>query len=283
MHSKNIEIVNKLIQKTSRYSELVEEALIKELRPYSNSKFYQPLRYSLDGGKRIRPMMLLLATDAVRGDMMKSMSAAVAIELLHTESIIHDDIIDEESSRREKSAFHIEYGISTSLLSADYVFGIILDLASGSSNGKITKELSTIALRMCEGEFTEIKINSEHPSITWEEYIEIISKKTAALFQGATKIGAIAGGGSEEEVKTLAEYGLYIGIAYQIQDDIIDWSNDQKIVRALVVDGESTRNHLSKMAFMYSSMAKKCLERLPDSQAKYMLIELAEFTVLRTN
>ena len=138
--------------------------------------------------------------------------------MLHTESIIHDDIIDEQIKRRERDSFHKRYGNNTSILTADFVFGIILEIASRYNDPRIAKELSLAAIRMCEGEQIELGVNLR--KVSWVEYLTIISEKTAALFQTSAKLGAIIGGGNEEEIDNLAGFGLNLGIAYQIHDDI---------------------------------------------------------------
>ena len=103
-----------------------EESLRQEMHRYSDSSFYQPLLHALQGGKRIRPMILILAYECMDGAKDDLMPAAVAVELLHTESIIHDDIIDRQSIRRGRHAFHVKYGHSASVLTADFVFSMIL-------------------------------------------------------------------------------------------------------------------------------------------------------------
>jgi octaprenyl-diphosphate synthase len=275
--------VAEIIEKTKHYMEGVEEALQKELSHYSWSSFYDPMYYAVDGGKRIRPVILLLATEVVGKSEANPYPAAVAIELLHTESIIHDDIIDQEISRRERMAFHVKYGYHASVLSADFAFGMILDIAARYSDPEIARELSSAALRMCEGEFRELKIDPNTYRIGWNEYVSIISQKTASLFQTSAKIGAIIGGGAKDQINTLSNYGLHLGIAYQIQDDILDWEDNGKITKALEINPqyEDILDYLRKMTQLYSEKAKKDLIALPDSPAKTHLFQLADFTVSR--
>lgn len=272
-----------LMEKTRQYMEDVDKALRTELSHYSWSSFYDPMYYAIDGGKRIRPLILLLSTESVAHDGEDPFPAAVAVELLHTESIIHDDIIDQEISRRERMAFHVKYGYHASVLSADFVFGMILDIAARYSNPQIAQELSSAALRMCEGEFRELKIDPNSYRIGWEEYVSIVSQKTASLFQVAAKIGAIIGGGEKDQVNSLSNYGLHLGIAYQIQDDILDWGDDGKITKALEINPthEDMLNYLKKMTRIYADKAKKDLTTLPETPAKNYLFQLADFTVSR--
>jgi octaprenyl-diphosphate synthase len=271
--------------RTKDYTDGIEEALRKEISHYSWSSFYDPMCYAVEGGKRVRPVILLLAAESI-GKQPQSedpYAAAVAVELLHTESIIHDDIIDQEISRRERMSFHVKYGYSASVLTADFVFGMILDIASRYRDHDVARELSSAALRMCEGEFRELKIDPNSYRIGWEEYVSIISQKTASLFQTSAKIGAIIGGGDKEQINSLSNYGLHLGIAYQTQDDILDWGDDGKITKALEINPsqDDMLNYLKKMTQLYADKAKKDLKILPDSPARNHLFQLADFTVSR--
>lgn len=273
----------KMMEKIKNYSKDIQEKLNTELAHYSWSCFYDPMKYALEGGKLVRPLMLLLAAESVGNSKEDPSSAAVAVELLHTESIIHDDIIDQEISRRERMAFHVKYGYSASVLTADFVFGMILDISSRYSNPAVARELSSAAIRMCEGEFREFKIDPSNYRIGWEEYVSIISQKTAALFQTAAKIGAILGGGNNDVINTFSNYGLNLGIAYQIQDDILDWNEDGKITKALEINSSfgDIPTYLKKMAGRYGEKAKNNLDSLKESSAKNYLLELADFTITR--
>ncbi len=158
----------------------------------------------------------------------KVLDAAVAVELLHAESIIHDDIIDQEASRRGRAAFHVRYGYSTSLLTADFVFAMILAIAARYPDRRVATTISNAAMNMCEGEYAELTIDPEVYKLDWEEYLEVISKKTAALFETAVRLGGLVGGASPEKLEALTEYGRNLGIAYQIHDDILDWGMEDR-------------------------------------------------------
>ena len=272
-----------MMEKIKNYSKELEKKINDELMHYSWSSFYDPMRYAVEGGKLVRPLILTLASESVGNGGEDPSSAAVAVELLHTESIIHDDIIDQEISRRERMAFHVKYGYSASVLTADFVFGMILDIASRYNNHAVARELSSAAVRMCEGEFREMKIDPTNYRIGWEDYVSIISQKTASLFQTAAKIGGIIGGGTKEEVNAFSNYGLHLGIAYQIQDDILDWGEDGKITKALELNPsfDDIPEYLKKMTRRYADKAQKNISMLKESSAKDYLLELADFTVSR--
>lgn len=268
-----------LMGRMKNYYYQIEEAIKVELNRYKDSNFYDSLRYASEGGKRIRPLILLLSAESIGRINDDPLPVAVAIELLHTESIIHDDILDNEILRRNRPAFHIKYGLGASLLTADFVFGIILEIASRYKDKRIAKELSSVAIRMCEGEFRELNINPKNYQLSWDEYIKLISQKTASLFEVSAKIGGIVGGGNDDEIETLSNYGRFLGIAYQIQDDIQDWGKEDKMVNALKIEQDDKLSYLRNMSELYAIEAKERLKSLKETNAKRYLIDLADFMI----
>jgi len=276
---KNIEI-NPLLEVYSKYIEKIDSALDKELELYSESEFCEPLKYALEGGKRIRPIITLLAAESVGQIDDNVYAGACAIELLHTESVIHDDIIDNETQRRHKDPFHIKYGYNTSVLTGDFVLGLILNISSRLDKARVTKDLATAAMLMSEGEVLEGKLE-ESEDVTFEDYIKVMDYKTATAFEMAAKLGAVIGGGSEEEISGLAEYGKNIGIAYQIKDDLMDWKNEDKLFNLLVKKSSDPRVVFNKMEDLLKSYAEKAsesLRKIKDSDSKHNLEELVSFT-----
>jgi len=273
-------VTTELLDKIALYAKMVDKALSEELQNYLGSDFYEPLKYALEGGKRIRPIILLLSNKAAGGYEADALKEAVAIELLHTESIIHDDIIDDETIRRGKPVFYVVYGFNTSLLTADFVFGIILSIASKSKKN-VAEDLASAALQMCEGEILEMKVEADDSEVPLEKYLLIVSKKTASLFEAAAKIGAKLASADEKVVEALSKYGFNMGIAYQIQDDILDWSNGSKIARRVKVGDGDARKTLAEIAAKYANEAKMNLKDLPDCEAKQILYDIADFAVNR--
>jgi octaprenyl-diphosphate synthase len=274
------EFATYLRSKTLQYHTRIEHGLSDVLGRFSNSKFYQPLNYSSHGGKRVRPLIVLLSYDSVgTGKPLTDdpMPAAIAVELLHTESIIHDDIIDGDLIRRDRETFHARYGLNPSILSADYVLGIVLDIASQYSDLRVGRELSRSVLRMSEGEYAEFICQSQNSKIKVVEYIEIIGNKTASLFQTSAKIGSMIAGAKQQTAEAMADFGMNLGIAYQIQDDILDWQQKASLERLL---GEE-KPTLKKMSYEYATRAKDALTHLQKSEARQRLEELAEFAVRR--
>ncbi|MDG7009077.1 MAG: polyprenyl synthetase family protein [Nitrososphaerota archaeon] len=265
------------------YAQRVDEALSRELKLYSHSRFHDPLVYSTEGGKRVRPVILMLSAEALGCADDSVLGAAVAVELLHTESIVHDDVIDEERVRRGKVPFHVKYGYSASLLSADFVFAMILAIAARYDDRRIAEEVSNAAVQMSEGEYSELTIDPEIYKLTWDEYMRIVTEKTASLFETSAKLGAMIAGGSEKDVKALAAYGRCIGIAYQLKDDLLDWRSKDKVsVGLLKTHSESeVVGKMAAQAQSYAEEAKRMLIHVPRNEATILLEDLSDFSILR--
>jgi octaprenyl-diphosphate synthase len=288
---RNLE-TNPLIEHFSEYLSKIDDALNRELDLYSWSEFHDPLRYACDGGKRIRPLILVLSSECIKIGKKVAFSskiaenafiAASAIELLHTESVIHDDIIDEENLRRGKPSFHAKYGYNNSILTADFVLGVILNIGSKLNNPRVSVELSNAAIKMSEGEMMEIKL-SKGLDIREDNYIRVLEHKTASIFEASAKIGAILGEGEEEEIHTMASFGNLLGIAYQIHDDLVDWNNEDRLFNILLKNNEQSKEFVDRMKTLYcsySTMAKNKLLKLSDSIPKKHLELLTDLASIQ--
>ncbi len=279
LERKNI-VINPLLKKYSEYIKKINDVLDSELELYIESEFKEPLKYALDGGKRIRPIILLLASECVGQIDDNTLAAACAIEFLHTESVIHDDIIDNETLRRQKDPFHIKYGYNTSVLTGDFVLGLILSIASRINNPRVTKNLATTAMMMSEGEVIESRLETSQ-DITFDDYLKVIEYKTATAFETASRLGAIISGGTDVEIESLADYGKNIGIAYQIRDDLHDWKNEDKLFNLLIKNSSDPRdvfNDMEELLKKYTDRAVFSIRKIKDSQAKNNLENLVRFT-----
>jgi len=279
---KNFE-VNPLLEIYGNYIKKIDASLNSELELYTESEFIEPLKYAMEGGKRIRPLILLLAAESVGKVDENAFVASCAVEFLHTESVIHDDIIDNETMRRQKDPFHIKYGYNASILTGDFVLGLILNISSRLDNPRITKDLSTTAMLMSEGEILEGRLE-ESEDVTFDDYIKVIDYKTATAFETAARLGAILGGGSEEQIEALSEYGQNIGIAYQIQDDLNDWKNEDKLFNLLIKKSSDPRDVFNKMEDLlksYSEKAKIGLRKIHENNAKSNLENLIKYTMFK--
>ena len=289
MDRRNIE-ANPLLEQFSSYLSKIDEYLARELDLYSWSEFYTPLRYASEGGKRIRPLILVLSAETILANKHSNLDitedmflASCAIELLHTQSVIHDDIIDKEDYRRGKPSFHIKYGYNSSILTADFVLGIILSICTKINNAKVSAELSTAAIKMSEGEMMEIKLTKD-PYLKEDDYIKVVEHKTASLFEAAAKIGSLLGGGTDEEICAIGSFGHLLGIAYQIHDDIMDWNNEDRLFNILVRNNKESAEFIDRMEQLfisYSSKAKNELKRINDSVSKKHLEHLTDLTFLQ--
>ncbi|MGA8565475.1 MAG: polyprenyl synthetase family protein [Nitrososphaeraceae archaeon] len=290
MNRRNAES-NPLTEQFSSYLSRIDDSLARELDIYSWSEFYAPLRYASDGGKRIRPLILVLSSESVNADKKEGIDdnkeeiflASSAIELLHTESVIHDDIIDEENLRRGKPTFHVKYGYNSSILTADFVLGIILNIGSKINSPKISAELSKAATKMSEGEMMEIML-AKDPRLKEDDYIKVVEHKTASLFEAAAKIGAILGFGLEDEIRAMGSFGHLLGIAYQIHDDLLDWNNEDRLFNMLVKNNEQSVEFVAKMEKLflsYSNKAKNELRKIADSVSKKHLEHLTDLTYIQ--
>lgn len=286
---RNIE-ANPLLEQFSSYLSKIDEYLARELDLYSWSEFYTPLRYASEGGKRIRPLILVLSAETTLANKHSNTGitedmflASCAIELLHTQSVIHDDIIDKEDYRRGKPSFHIKYGYNSSILTADFVLGIILSICTKINNAKVSAELSTAAIKMSEGEMMEIKLTKD-PYLKEDDYIKVVEHKTASLFEAASKIGSLLGGGTDEEICAMGSFGHLLGIAYQIHDDIMDWNNEDRLFNILVRNNKQSAEFIDRMEQLfisYSSKAKNELKKTNDSVSKKHLEHLTDLTFLQ--
>jgi octaprenyl-diphosphate synthase len=283
--------LNPFVKKFNNYINKIDDSLKRELELYSWSEFYLPLKYACDGGKRIRPFILTLCAESLNNGNLNSLNSraqdniftvSTAIELLHTESTIHDDIIDSDNIRRGMPSFYIKYGYNASILTADFILGIILNIGAKINNNLVTQELSNAAIKMSEGEMLEIRLVKNH-NISQNDYIKVIENKTASLFEASAKIGAILGKGNEQQINALANYGKLLGIAYQIHDDLIDYNNEERLFNILVKQNDEDNKFVEIMEntyLNYSQMAKKELETIDNNQSKKILEELTNLQSL---
>ena len=282
MDRKNI-VVNPLLETYGKYIKKIDHALDTELGLYSESEFIEPLKYSLEGGKRIRPIILVLSAECVGNVDENVYTACCAVEFLHTQSVIHDDIIDNETLRRQKDPFHIKYGYNTSILTGDFVLGLILNISSRLENPRISKDLASTAMLMSEGEIIEGRLEASE-DVTFDDYLKVIEYKTATAFEVAARLGGIIGRGTEEEIEALTEYGKNVGIAYQIRDDLLDWKNEDKLFNLLIKKSTDPRDIFNKMEELlkeYTEKARFSLRKIQQSDAKTNLENLVKFTMLR--
>jgi geranylgeranyl diphosphate synthase type I len=203
------------------------------------------------GGKMIRPALTILAAEAVGGNVKSALKTAAAVELIHTFSLIHDDIMDRDEKRRGKPSVHMVWGDPMAILAGDTLFSkafetLLWTEEDGVDSHLVLGALQTMAdgcVKICEGQAMDMGFAGKL-DVTEDEYMQMIYKKTAALISAATRSGAILGGGSQEQVEALSEYGRLIGLAFQIHDDYLDVVSDEenlgKPVGSDIAEGKMT-------------------------------------------
>ncbi|MDO5860491.1 short chain isoprenyl diphosphate synthase IdsA [Methanobrevibacter sp.] len=185
------------------------------------------------GGKMLRPALTLITAEAVGGNRENALKSAAAIELIHTFSLIHDDIMDDDDMRRGMPSVHKVWGEDVAILAGDTLFSKAFEIiigTEGTTSEQNNQSLATVAdacVKICEGQASDMGFEDRF-DVTEDEYMEMIFKKTGALIAAATKAGAIMGGATQEVIDAMYEYGRLIGLAFQIQDDYLDLASDEE-------------------------------------------------------
>ncbi|HKZ31109.1 MAG TPA: polyprenyl synthetase family protein [Vicinamibacteria bacterium] len=179
------------------------------------------------GGKRVRPALLLLASRlcGYRGE--RAVTLASTVEFIHTASLLHDDIIDEATTRRGRRSVNSRWGNDITVLLGDFLYTKAMAMALSQDNLRIMRLLSDVTLRLIEGEILEIERNGNMRA-TVDEHVDTIRRKTADLFAACTQIGAILGAVGDEREAALAGYGLNLGLCFQMVDDLLDFTAEEK-------------------------------------------------------
>jgi octaprenyl-diphosphate synthase len=180
------------------------------------------------GGKRMRPMLILLMAKNFGRVSAVTQNAAVGLELLHTASLVHDDVVDESSERRGQASVNATYDNKVAVLVGDYILSTALLRVSMTDHQKIVQLLAELGRTLAAGEILQLS-NIQNQEFSEDIYYQIINNKTAALFEACAKIGAISAGATDEEVQEAAKFGQNIGIIFQIRDDIFDYFDSKEI------------------------------------------------------
>ncbi len=267
------------------------ESGLKELGlPSKPTSLYQPYRYALDaGGKRIRPVLTLLACGICKGEIRNALPAALAIEILHNFTLVHDDIMDSADTRRGKPSVFKKWDENIAILSGDVMFAGAMQQLSfyGQEKSFSKEELSAMynvfleaTVTVCEGQALDMEF-VDRADVKLDEYIKMISGKTAALLSASLEMGAITAHASDIQRKEMHELGLEMGIAFQIQDDLLDAIADPKkfgkrpggdiyegkktylTILALERANEEQRNHIQN-TLVDDNPTEKSVERVLD-------------------
>ncbi len=225
----------------------IERAIKRIFRNKRPSVLYEPADYILkSGGKRLRPFLVVLSSKAAGGDYRDAYNAAIATELLHNFTLVHDDIMDNANKRRNLETLHNKYDLNTAILTGDSLAAISINILLKDAKKNPLEIISAFSkgfIEVCEGQSYDMEFENKE-GVTISEYLMMIRKKTAALIEMSCKIGAIIGGGSRQEISALSDFGRNLGMAFQIQDDLLDIAAEEadfgKKIGGDLIEGKKT-------------------------------------------
>lgn len=281
-----------VLQGEHRLRSDVDWEIAKALGQVAAPALREVLLESTAGGKRIRPLLTVLACAAAGGRTQDALPAAVALELLHASSLVHDDIMDNADLRRGAPAIHRKYGIPMAILAGDALIAAAYRVLLNSPSDRLGEILSTFSncfLALCEGQSADIDapgdIVADPSHHRW-----MVERKTARLVEACTRIGALAGSGDRHVVDALGRYGFQLGLAYQAVDDVLDATGDEATTGKTVgLDARNGRRTYLTLAYPsadvhaearliithHTAEARSALEELQPSEARDQLENLA--------
>ncbi len=250
---------------------IFEDKLKQEKFSKYPEELYSPINYTLAlGGKRIRPVLTLMACDMFGGDINKALPQAIAIEMFHNFTLIHDDIMDNAPIRRGKQTVYKKWSANIAILSGDTLFAYAYQYAQKADKeilGNVLSVFNQTAIEVCEGQQYDLNYETRN-DVSVDEYINMIRLKTAVLFGASLKIGAIIGGASSNEADKLYNFALNIGLGFQLKDDLLDTFGNEAVF-GKKPGGDILSN---KKTYLYL----KALE-LADEETKEKLIGLYNY------
>ena len=239
-----------------QYQEFLSDYLQSQYESKEPRNLYEPIHYILDlGGKRIRPVLTLMTAEIFDADYKRALPAALAVEVFHNFSLVHDDIMDDAPLRRGKETVHEKWDLNTGILSGDAMLILAyqyFEQYEPSIFRDLAKLFSKTALEVCEGQQWDVDFESR-TDVTIPEYLKMIQYKTAVLVAAAMKMGAIIADASTENANLIYDFGLNLGLAFQLQDDYLDAFGDPetfgKQVGGDIIENKKTYLYLKAMAF----------------------------------
>jgi len=243
------------------YLKQVEEIFAGEQFMAEPSELYEPIDYTLRlGGKRIRPTLLLAANALFGGKEEQARDAAIGIETFHNFTLLHDDLMDRSPLRRGQPTVYTKWGDNTAILSGDTMFALAWRYFLRQPSPRLQEILQCFnetAIEVCEGQQKDMNFETMTlDEVSIDRYTDMIRQKTAVLLAGALKIGALYAGAAEKEVSTLYDFGIHLGLAFQIQDDLLDGYGDTAVFGKKT--GQDIRDN--KKTFLPLTALKLCNE-----------------------
>ena len=223
------------------------EATLQQMQtPEEPELLYAPIIYSMSGGgKRLRPVLLLIACEAFGGNIDKAMPAAMAVEVFHNFTLLHDDIMDNADTRRGKPSVFAKWGANVAILSGDAMLITAYKMLSALDAGSLSRVMplfNDMAIEVCEGQQYDMDFESMD-SVAVEDYILMIERKTSALLSGSAMIGATLAGAKDDDIKKLYRFATELGLAFQLQDDMLDSFGDEALGKKIggdILEGKKT-------------------------------------------
>ena len=251
-----------------QYQEFLSDYLQSQYETKEPRNLYEPIHYILDlGGKRMRPVLTLMSAEVFDANYKKALPAALAVEVFHNFSLVHDDIMDDAPLRRGHETVHEKWNLNTGILSGDAMLILAYQYFEQYEPiifKDLAKLFSKTALEVCEGQQWDVDFE-ERNDVTIPEYLQMIQCKTAVLVAAAMKMGAIIAETSEENANLIYDFGLNLGLAFQLQDDFLDAFGDPetfgKQVGGDIIENKKTYLYLKAVAFSKDEEAKE-LKRL---------------------
>lgn len=260
------------------------EKQLKKVCETPNAKMKEDLeRVLLSGGKRLRPALAQAAYDLGKSPSLPILPLMVMIELMHSASLIHDDVVDQGQKRRGVPTINASSGDLAAIRSADFILGRAMELLKIYKGSGINERLAKVSEQMCIGELETLE--NLDTDFSEEAYFRMIEKKTALFIEAAAYTGAVAGGCSPEEIKAMETYGYNIGIAFQIKDDILDYAGSEKFGKETGQDEKKGLQTLPRIIGLkeaqervayYSEKAISALDTIRNGASKKAFIEMAK-------
>ncbi len=225
--SPGVENMSALLDEIKKRSEIIDRAIEKYLPIDEPEELYKASRHLIKaGGKRLRPVTVLISTEAIEGNTDIVIPAAIAIETIHNFTLIHDDIMDNDTYRRGVPTVHTKWDVPTAILAGDTLFAEAFRILckSSASPDKVVSAvnmLSDVCVKICEGQQMDMEFE-KRTDVSEEEYMEMIRKKTAVLYAASSSIGPVLNGVDDKTVRAMWNYGEKVGMGFQIYDDVLD-------------------------------------------------------------